>query len=134
MSSTTSNDVINMKPNCGCFFFMFFSCFLVRKINTRTVGTALQYTFPVWKCIIVMRISSHCCICHIRCFGINMMPMCHHCIFIYSMYMIYFLTRPSALIILDFILEFFRYLSRQDSNDECILLAEMEHSQPHIIL
>ena len=40
----------------------------------------------------------------------------------------------SALRILAFILEFFKYLSRQDSNNECILLAEMQHSQPHMTL
>ena len=43
-------------------------------------------------------------------------------------------TIPSVLSILDFILEFFKYLSRQDINDECILLAEMQHSQLHMTL
>ena len=42
----------NVKPNWGCCFFMFFSCFLVRNIDTKTVNTAPQYTFPVWKCMI----------------------------------------------------------------------------------
>ena len=46
-----------------------------------------------------------------------------------------FFTRLSDLSILDFIFEFFfKYLSRQDNNDECILLAEMQHSQPHTTL
>ena len=37
----------------------------------------------------------------------------------------FFLTRPSALIILAFIFQFLKYLSRQYSNDEWTLLAEM---------
>ena len=134
MTSTTFNDVINVKPNRGCSFFMFFSCLLVRNIDTWTVITASQYTFPVWKCMFRMRISAHFRIVHIRCFGINMTPMWHHCIFICFIYVMCFLTRPSDLRILDLILEFFKYLSRQDSNEECIILAEMQHSQPHIIL
>ena len=50
------------------------------------------------------------------------------------LYLMSFLTRPSALSILYFIFEFFKYLARQDSNDECILLEEIQHSQPHMIL
>ena len=42
--------------------------------------------------------------------------------------------RPSDLRILDFIIEFFKYLLRQYSNDECINLAEMQHSQPRMTL
>ena len=30
-----------------------------------------------------------------------------------------------------FIFQIFKYLSRQDRNDECILLEEMQQSQPH---
>ena len=60
--------------------------------------------------------------------------MWHHCIFICCIYVICFLTIFSALRILALILESFQNLSRQDINDECIILAEMQHSQPHIIL
>ena len=134
MSSTTSNGVINVKPNWECCFFMFFICFLVRKINTWTVGIAPEYTFPVWKCIIRMRICAHCRICHIRFFGINITPIWNHCIFVCFIYVMWFLTRPSALRILAFILDFFKFLSHQDSNDECILLAKIQHSQPHMNL
>ena len=123
MSSITSNDVINVKPNWGCCFFMFFSYLFFGEFNTSKVGTASQYTFPVWKCIIRMRISAHGWICHIRCFRINMTPMWHHCNFICCIYMMCFLNRPSALNIFDLILEFFKYLSRQYINDECTLLA-----------
>ena len=86
MSSTTFNDVINLKPNWGCCFFMFFICFLIRNIDTWAFSTAPQYTFPVWKCMIRMRISAYSWIWHIRCFGINMTPMWHHCI-LYVSYM-----------------------------------------------
>ena len=134
MRSTTSNDVVDVKPNWGCFFDMFYSCFLVRNIDTRTVSTAPQYTFPVWQCMLRMRICAHCSIFHIWCFGINMTPMWNQCIFICCIYVVCFLSRPSALSILALILQFLKYLSRQDSNDTCILLAEMKHSKPHIIL
>ena len=134
MNSTTSNDVINVKLNWGCFLFMFFSYFLVRNIDTRTVSIASQYTFPVWKCMLRMRICAHCSICHIWCFGINMTSIWNHCIFICCIYVMCFLTRPSALSIWLWSLIFFKYLPRQDSNDECILLAEMQHSQPHLTL
>ena len=127
-------DVINVKPNRGCSFVMFFSCFLVKNIDTRTVITAPQYTFPVRQCMLRLRICAHRSIFYIWCFGINMTPMWHHYIFICCIYVMWFLTRPSDLSILDLILEFFKYLSRQDSNYECILLAEMQHSQPQIIL
>ena len=82
MNRTTSNYVINVKPNWGCCFFVFFSCFLVRNIDTRTVNTSLQYTFPVWKGMLRLMICAHCSICHIWCFGINMTSVWHHCIFI----------------------------------------------------
>ena len=131
MNSTTSNDVINLKHNWGHCFFVFFNYFLVRNIDTWTVITAQQYTFTVWKWMIRMWISAHCCICNIRCFGINMTPMWHHCIFTCCIYTMCFLTRPFALNIFVLILEFFKYLSSHDSNDDCILLAEMQHSQIH---
>ena len=54
--------------------------------------------------------------------------------FIFFIYVMLFFIRPSALSILDFIFEFFKYLSRQDSNYECIILAYMQHSQPHMTL
>ena len=72
MSSTKCNGVINVKTDLGCCFFVFFMCFLVRKIVTWTVSTAPQYTFPVWKFILRLWICTHCSLCHIRCFGINM--------------------------------------------------------------
>ena len=134
MSGTISNDVINVKPNWGCCFFMFLICFLVRNIDTWTVSTTPQYTFTVLKCMIRLRICAHCSFCHIRCFGINMMPMWHDSIFICFIYVMCFLTRPSALRILALSFSFFKYLSQQDNNAECILLEEMQHSQPHINL
>ena len=87
---------------------MLLICFIDRKINIWTDGTTTQYTFPVWECMIRMRISTHCSIFHIRCFGINMTPMWHHCIFIMLIYVVCFLARPSALSILDFILQFLK--------------------------
>ena len=105
MSSTTSNDVINVKPNCWCCFVMFFSYLSVRNIDTWTVGTAPQYKFPVWKWMLRLRICAHCSICHIWCCGINMTSMWHHRIFICGVYLMCSLTRPSALSILAFILE-----------------------------
>ena len=86
MSSTTCNDVINVKPNWGCCFFLSFICFLDKKIYTWTVIKAPQYTFPVWKYIIRLWICEYCSICHIKCFGINMTPMWNYCI-LYVSYM-----------------------------------------------
>ena len=60
-----SNDEINVKPKRGCSFVIFFSCFLVSNIDKRTVRTAPQYTFLVWKCMIRLMICAHCSICHI---------------------------------------------------------------------
>ena len=108
MYSTTSDDVINVKPNWGCCFFMFLSCLLVWNIYTSTVSTALQYTFTVWKCMLRLRICAHCSIFHIWCCGINMTSMWYHCIFICCIYVMCFITRPSALSLLDLILEFFQ--------------------------
>ena len=42
MCSTTSNDVINVKPNWGRCLFMFLICFLVRKIDIWTLGKTPQ--------------------------------------------------------------------------------------------
>ena len=134
MDSTTCNYVINVKPNLWCCFFVFFICFLVRNIDMWKFRTTLQYTFPVWECMIRLSICAHCIIYHIISFGIDMTPMWHHCIFICFVYVMWFFTRPSDLRIMYFILEFFKYLSHQDSNDECILLLEMKHSQPHMTL
>ena len=84
--------------------------------------------------MIRLKICAYFSLCHIREFGINMTPMWHHGIFICFIYVMCFFTRPSAVIILDFIFHFLKYLPRQDINDECILLAEMQHLQPHIAL
>ena len=46
-----------------------------------------------------------------------MTPMWYQCIFICFIYVMCFITRPSDLSILDFIFQFFKYLSRQYSND-----------------
>ena len=134
MSSTTSNDVINVKHNWGCFLLMIFICLLVRKIYIWTFSTTPQYTFLVWKCMIIMRICEHCSLFHIIYFGINMTPMWQDCIFICFIYVMCIFIRPYVLSNLAFIPNFFKYLSRQDSNDESIILAEMQHSQPHMIL
>ena len=85
-SSTTSNDVIHVKPYWGCCLWILIICFLVRNIDTWTVGTAPQYTFPVWNFMIRLRICAHCSLFRIRCFGINMTSMWHQCI-LYVSYM-----------------------------------------------
>ena len=89
---------------CETVFRVFFLnsdyLFLVRNIYTFIVSTTLQYTFPVWQCMIRLRICAHCSLCHIRCFGINMTSMCHPCIFICFIYVVFFFTRPSVLSIL----------------------------------
>ena len=103
------------------FLLVLVICFLVRNIDTWTFGTSPQYIFPLYKCMIILRICAHCILCHIRRFVINMTPMWHHCIFIYFIYVMWFFTRIYALIILAFIFQFFKYLSRQDSNDKCII-------------
>ena len=107
MSSTMSNDVINVKPYWGCCFWILIIFLLVRNIDTWKFGTALQYTFPVWKCTIRLRICAHYSRFHIRCFGRNMTPMWHHCIFICLIYVVWFFTRPSALRILALIIQLF---------------------------
>ena len=134
ISSTTSNDVINVKPNWGCCFWILIIYLLVRKIDTRTFVTAPQYTFPLWKCIIRLKICAHINLFHTRCFGINMTSMWNHCIFICFIYVMCFFTRTSDLIILDLIFSFLKYLSQQDINYECIILSEMQHSQPQMNL
>ena len=87
-------------------FIHVFICFLIRKIDTSTVRTTPQYTFPVWKCIIRLGIFAHCSLFLIRCFGINMTPMWHHIIFICFIYVICFFTRTSALTIYDLFFNF----------------------------
>ena len=50
----------------SCFFVVylcFFSCFLVRNIDTKTVGTSPQYTFPLWKCMIRFQMHVRTMIC-----------------------------------------------------------------------
>ena len=103
MGSTTFNDVIDVKYNWGRCFFVSFIFLLVRKIYMWTLSTIPQYTFPVWKCMIRLRICAHCIICHIRCSGINMTPIWHDRIFICFIYVMCFLNRPYILSILDLI-------------------------------
>ena len=67
-------------------FLHVFIYFLVSNIYIWTFSTAPKCTFPVWKCMIRLRICAHCRLFHIRCFGINMTPMWHHCIFICFIY------------------------------------------------
>ena len=109
-------------------------CLLFSNIDTWTFSTPPQHTFLVCKCIIRLRICAHCTIFHIICFGINMMSMWHNCIFICFIYVMFFFTRPLVLRILDLIFEFFKDISLQYRNDECILLSEIQHSQPHMTL
>ena len=84
MSSTRCNYVINVKPYWGCCVWIMIIFVLVAKIDTYKVGKAPQYTFSVWKCMIIMMIFSHFRLCHIRCFGINMTPIWNDCIFYVS--------------------------------------------------
>ena len=107
MCYTTQNLMTNVIFNSRTCAGIFIICFLVRKINTWTFGTTLQYIFRVWQCMIWLWICTHCCLCHIRCFGINIMTMWNDCIFICFIYTIFFFPRPSVLIILAEILEFF---------------------------
>ena len=46
--------------------------------------------------------------------------------------LILFSPRPSVLSISALILEFYFIKSRYDSNDECLILVYIQHSQPHI--
>ena len=104
MGSTTSNNLINVKPNRECCLLMNFVFFLVRMIDMCIFITTTKYKFPLWKYMSRLIICAHCSIFHIRRFGINMTPMWHHCIFIWFIYVMYFSNRPYALSILDFIL------------------------------
>ena len=103
-----ANDVINVKPNWWCCLWIMVICFLFSNIDTWTFSTLPQYTFTVWKFMIRIRISAHRRICHIRCFGINMTPMWHHCIFIYLIYVMWFITWPYSLRMMAFIFQFFQ--------------------------
>ena len=134
MSSTTYNDVINVKPNWGWCVWILMICLFVRKIYTWKVSTRPQYTFSVWKCMIRLRICAHCSLYHIRWFDINMTSMWHDFIFICFIYVMLFFTRPSAWAFWLWYVSFLKYLSRQKSFDECILLAKIQHSQPHMTL
>ena len=126
--------MINVKYNWGCCFWILIIYLFVRKIDTWTFGTTTQHTFTVCQCMLILRICTHYRLCHIRQFGINMTSMWNHYILICFIYMIFYFTRPSVLSILALIFQFFKYLSRQDSNDECILLTEMQYSQPQMTL
>ena len=118
MRSTTSNDVIHVKPYWGYCFWLLIISFVVRNIDTWKFGTAPQYIFPVWQCMIILRICVKFSLCHIICFVISMTPMWYHYIFICFIYVIWFFTRTSALRILALIFQFFKYLLLQDrSND-----------------
>ena len=94
MISTISNDVINVKPYWGCCFWILVIYLLVRKIDTWTLSTESQCTFPVWKCMIRLRICAYFSLFHIISFGINMTPMWHHCIFICFIFVVFLFIRP----------------------------------------
>ena len=126
--------MINVKTNWRNFFGILIICLLIRKINTYIFGRTTQYTFTVWQCIIWLWICKYCCFCHIICFGINMTPMWHDCIFICFIYVIWFFVRPFVLSIIGLIFDFFCYQSRHDSNDEYILLEDIQHSWSHMTL
>ena len=134
MSSTTCNDVINVKHNWGCCVLILIIYSLVSKIYTRKVHTTPQYTFPVRHCIIRMRIYAHCSLFFIRCSGINMKLMWHHRIiyvsykwFSFSWDLLFWSFCLLSLI-------YSKYLSLQENNDKCILSAKVQHSQPHMTL
>ena len=99
--------MINVKTNWRNFVGILIICLLIRKINTYIFGRKTQYTFTVWQCIIWMWICKYCCFCHIICFGINMTPMWHDCIFICLIYVIWFFVRPFVLSIIYLIFDFF---------------------------
>ena len=84
--------------------------------------------------MISLWICTHCCLFRIRCFGVNMTPMWYNRIFIWFVYAVWFFARPFVLSILDFILEFLKYRPHHDINEECILLEDIQNSQPHRIL
>ena len=58
----------------------------------------------------------------------------NECIFICFVYVVFFFTRPTVLSILALIFEFLKYQSCHYGNEECILLADIQHSQPHMTL
>ena len=127
-------DVINMKPNWGYCVWIMIICFLVRNIYTCTFITTPRYTFTLWQCMIRLRICAHGSLCHIRWFGINMMSMWHP-VFLYVSWM--WCGFSPDLLIWEFCIwsfAVFKYLSCQERNEECIILSEMQHSQPHMNL
>ena len=134
MFFTTRNKMINVKTNWRIGAEILIICFLVRKINAWTSGKTSKYTFPVWQHMIWLWVCTHCCLFHVICFGVNMTPMWHDFILICFIYAIYFPPRTSVLSILADILYFLKEQPRHDSNDECILLADMQHSYPNITL
>ena len=90
MFCTTWNYMINVKTNWRTSVVILLIFSLVSKINAWAFVTTPQYTFPVWWCMIWLWLCTSCCLCHIICFGVNMMPMWHYCIFIGFIYAIYF--------------------------------------------
>ena len=122
----------NLIEGVVCWILIIY--YLVRKIDTWTVKTTQQYTFPVWKCMIRLRIYAHCIFFHIRCFGINITSMWHNSIFMCSYMWCAF--SPDLLLWAFWLwpLSFFKYPSLQESNDACIIVAETQHSQPHMTL
>ena len=89
-------------------FLHVFNLFLGKNIDAWKVRTTPQYTFTVWKWMIRLKICTYCSLWHIRLFGIYMTPMWHYCILICFIYVMWFFNRPSALIIIAFIFEFFQ--------------------------
>ena len=117
MSSTIRNDVINVKPYWVSCVWILIICFLVRNIDTWAISTASQYKFPVWQCMIIMRIWTYCSLFNIRLFGINMTSIQSHCIFVCFLYVIFFST--------DLIFWAFLFLSLSFSNTDHARIATM---------
>ena len=63
-----------------------------------------------------------------------MLTMWHDRIFICLEKAIRRFTRPFILRITTLIFKFFKKRSRNDNNDECMLLEDMQHSQQHMTL
>ena len=79
-------------------------------------------------------IHTHCWIFHIIYFGLNTTLMWHDRIFICFIYANLLFPQTFCFDNFRFDPWVFKCRSRHDSNEECILLADIKHSQPHITL
>ena len=125
---------MNMEAYCREYVWVMFIWFLAWEVKTWTLCTTTQQTFPVWKYMFWCWICTHYGYEHARLCLIDMLTMRNLGLSYVSN--IWLAISPDLLFCSFWILSlsFYRYCSRLDNKNECIIMVDMQHSQPNTTL